>query len=265
MLLITYIRDAIQDVLDGLRHHEIWLMLGWAEIRQRYRRSTLGPLWLTLSMAITIGGMGPLYGRLFTQDISSYITFLAVGMVVWGLVSGIVTETSMGFIVSEGYVKEFNLPLSVYILRVIWRNFIVLAHNMIVVVFVLLFYAPNVGWSIILLPIALLAIAVNGVFLGLLLGMVCARFRDVQQIVTSFLQIVFFLTPIMWAPSMLGSKAWVLNFNPLYFFVEAFRSPLLGRPIEVGVWVGVFVTTLIIMLVSMVFYGKYRYRIAYWL
>lgn len=261
---IKYAKDAIFDVVSGLKHHEIWLLLAWSEIRQRYRRSALGPFWLTLSMAVTIGGMGPLYGRLFNQDISTYISFLAVGMVIWSLISGIITDSSNGFIVSEGFIKEFNLPLSVYVLRVVWRNLIIFAHNMVVVLVVLIAFPPPLGWSLVLFPFALLAIAVNGVLLGLLLGTLCTRFRDVQQIVASALMIIFFLTPIMWRPSMLGEKAWLLNFNPAYFFIDSIRAPLLGQPINSEVWVGMAVTTTLLGLMAMVIYGKYRFRIAYW-
>jgi ABC-type polysaccharide/polyol phosphate export permease len=260
----NYVQEAVRDVISGLKHHDVWLMLAWSEIRQRYRRSTLGPFWLTLSMAVTIGGMGPLYGRLFGQDISTYISFLAVGMVTWSLISGIVTDSSNGFIASEGFIKEFNLPLSVYVLRVIWRNLIIFAHNMVVVIVVLIAFPPQLGWSIALFPIALLAIAINGVSLGLLLGTLCTRFRDVQQIVMSTLMIIFFLTPIMWRPSMLGQKAWLLNFNPAYFFIESTRAPLLGDPINSDVWIGVAVTTVLLALLAAVVYGKYRFRIAYW-
>lgn len=265
MQVVQYIRDAISDVVAGMRHHEIWVMLGWAEIRQRYRRSTLGPFWLTLSMAVTIGGMGPLYGRLFNQDISSYIAFLAVGLVVWALISGIILEASAGFVAAEGFIKEFNLPLSVYILRVVWRNFIVFAHNFVVVVVVLIVFTPPLGWSLAMLPVSLFFIAINGLSIGLLLGILCTRFRDIQQIVQSVVTVVFFLTPVMWRPEMLGTRAWVMNFNPAYFFIESVRAPLLGTPIGANVWLGLAITTVILGVLAMTLYGKYRYKIAYWL
>lgn len=265
MQVMRYLRDAISDVAAGMRHHEIWIMLGWAEIRQRYRRSTLGPFWLTLSMAFTIGGMGPLYGRLFNQDISSYIAYLAVGLVVWSLISNIVLESSAGFVAAEGFIKEFNMPLSVYILRVVWRNFIVFAHNFVVVVVVLIFFTPPLGWSLTVLPLSLFIIAVNGLTIGLLLGILCTRFRDLQQIVQSIVTIAFFLTPVMWRPEMLGTRAWVMNFNPVYFFIESVRAPLLGTQISTHVWLGLAITTVTLGLLAMMLYGKYRFKIAYWL
>ena len=75
-------------------------MLGWQEIRLRYRRSTLGPIWLTISTGALIGGMGPLYGRLLGQDIGSYYPYLAVGYVVWIFISSVINDACTVFILS---------------------------------------------------------------------------------------------------------------------------------------------------------------------
>jgi ABC-type polysaccharide/polyol phosphate export permease len=265
LTILRYIREAVADVQSGFMHYEIWALLGWSEIRQRYRRSTIGPLWLTLSMAITIAIMGPLYGRLFGQNTAGYIAFLSVGMVLWSFVSGLITDTSAGFIAAEGYIKEFNLPLSLFMFRVIWRNLIILIHNVIVVAVVLLFSWKTSPWALVTLPLALIFLVFNALWVGLFLGVICTRFRDVQQIVTSILQILFFVTPIMWQPQMLGQKAWLLNFNPMYFFFESVRAPLLGGTAPYGVWLGLICTSIAVFLVSAYFFGRFRNRIAYWL
>src|SRR5689334_1527849 len=73
---------AIKDLRDGICSIHLWPMLGWQEIRQRYRRSVLGPFWLTISTGTLIAGMGPLYGKLFGHDISTYFPYLAVSFIV---------------------------------------------------------------------------------------------------------------------------------------------------------------------------------------
>ena len=78
---------AVQDLWDGIRGTLLWLMLGWQDIKQRYRRSVIGPFWLTLSYGAMIAGMGPLYGSLLQQDISTYFPYLATGFVVWFLIA----------------------------------------------------------------------------------------------------------------------------------------------------------------------------------
>ena len=81
---------AFADIGNGIAGVHIWPMLGWLEIKQRYRRSVIGPFWLTLSYGAMIAGMGPLYGSLLQQDISTYFPYLATGFVVWFLIANLI-------------------------------------------------------------------------------------------------------------------------------------------------------------------------------
>src|SRR3712207_563712 len=83
---------ALADIVEGLKRWPLWVTLGWQDIRQRYRRSMLGPFWLTISMGILIGVVGVLYAALFRQDISVYLPYLAAGLMTWGLISTILLD-----------------------------------------------------------------------------------------------------------------------------------------------------------------------------
>ncbi len=255
---------AAKDIKDGLASIYIWPMLGWLEIKQRYRRSVLGPLWLTISTGVMVLGMGPLYGRLFNQEFSSYFQYLAISFVFWQFISTLIVESCQAFITAEGYIKQTKLPLSVHVLRVIWKNLIMLGHNMIIIFLVLLYVRPESGWSYLLFPAGVLIIAVNGLWFGLLLGLLCARFRDIPQVITSLVQAALFLTPIMWKAEMLGRHQWVVNFNPIYHFLEIVRQPLTGGMPSAINWYAVMAITLIGYLVMLMLYSRFRARIAYW-
>lgn len=258
------LKRAFADIRDGFSCIHVWPMLGWIEIRQRYRRSVLGPFWITISMAAMIGGMGPLYARLFGQEVSGYFAYLTVGIVAWMLISNLISEGCNAFISAEGYLKETKLPLTVYVLRVVWKNLIMFAHNFVIVVAVLLYYRPPLGWSLLLFPIALLVVSACGLWVGLLLGLLCARFRDIPPTVTSLIQVVFFLTPVMWKPEMLREQAWVVYLNPIFHFIEILRTPLTGSPVPLLSWGAALGITLSVFVVAMGFFARFRGRIAYW-
>src|SRR5258708_2503583 len=112
---------ALADIRDGLRLWPIWMMLAYQDIKLRYRRSVLGPLWLTISMAITVYTMGFIYSSIFNTDIASYFPYLAAGMLSWTMVSSIVTELTDGFTVSEPLMKQIKLPYTLYIHRIVSR------------------------------------------------------------------------------------------------------------------------------------------------
>lgn len=255
---------ALKDLKDGVSGVHIWGMLGWQEIRQRYRRSVMGPFWLTISMGVMIGGMGPLYGKLFGQDLSAYFPHLAISLVVWMLVSNLINDCSNAFIAAEGFIKQIRLPLSIHILRAIWKNLIIFAHNMLVVILVFLFYPPEMGWHLLQMPLGIFMLAVNSLWFGILVGLFCARFRDIPQIVASVVQIAFFLTPIFWKAEMLGKFIWAAKINPLYHFIEIVRAPLISGGASLLSWGVVLLVTVLGYTVMMLFFTRFRARIAYW-
>jgi len=256
---------ALEDLADGVASIHIWQALGWQEVIQRYRRSYLGPFWLTLSTGIMVGVMGPLYSKLFKLDMASYFPYLAVSMVLWQTISQVAQDSSNVFIAAEGYIKQVKLPYSVYVLRLVWKNLIVLMHNLVIVLLVILYFRPPLGYALFLFPIALFLFAANAVWVGIVLGMVCARFRDMPLIVTSLMQVAFFLTPIMWQPQMLGRYRWVVNLNPLYHVLETMRAPLTGTAIEPIPWIFVPCMTVLGYVLMFAFYSRFRARIAYWI
>ena len=258
------VSHALRDIGSGIGGIHVWPVLGWLEIKQRYRRSVIGPFWLTLSYGAMIAGMGPLYGSLLQQDISTYFPYLATGFVVWFLIANVVGDGCHAFIAAEGFIKQVKLPLTVHVLRVIWKNLIIFAHNAVIVVLVLAYYRPPLGWHVILAPLGVLMIAVNGLWFGLLFGLLCARFRDIPQVVGSVMQVAFFLTPVMWPSRLLGEYQWAADWNPFFHFLEVIRSPLLGHGAALHSWGVVLLITAAGYLLTLVMFSRFRARVAYW-
>jgi len=261
----TNLQLALSDLVEGVSSVHIWSALGWQEVMQRYRRSVLGPFWLTISTALMVGIMGPLYGKLFNQDVGTYFAHLAVSLVLWQTISQIMLDSSIAFIVSDVYIKQVRLPLTIHILRTLWKNLVILFHNFAVVVIVIIFFRPPLGLALLLFPLALVIFAANALWVGILLGMVCARFRDIPLVVTNVMQVAFFLTPILWKPEMLGRHAWSVNFNPFFHFLEIMRAPLLGTPTNALSWAVVATITFAGYALTIAFYSRFRARIAYWI
>ena len=106
------------------------------DIRLRYRGSLIGPFWLTLSTAVMVGAIGFLYSRLFHQNVAAYLPFLSISLVLWNFVSTLTANGCICFTQSEGMIRGMRMPLSLYAARVVIRNILVLAHNIVVIVVV---------------------------------------------------------------------------------------------------------------------------------
>jgi len=253
------------DILSSLLSYHLWLTLGWQDIKQRYRRSAIGPLWITLSLGITVLAMGFLYAKLFNQDIHAYLPFLAVGMVFWNLVSALIVDSSTVFIQSEGIIKQIPMPLGIHVMRMIWKNVIIFFHNMIVVVVVLLAFGINPGPNILLFPLVVLLIMANGYWVGILVGILGTRFRDIAQIIASIVQILFFVTPVVWSPASIVHKVWIMEYNPLYHVFLIARNSLSGGSVPLRSWEVVLTMTLLGWFLAFHMLVRYRSRIPYWL
>jgi ABC-2 type transport system permease protein/lipopolysaccharide transport system permease protein len=260
----TQFRKALSDILDGWSKRNLWTTIGLHDVRQRYRRSVIGPFWITISTGIMIGALGLLYGQIFKIDTAEYLPFLAAGFFAWGLISNLVIEGCQAFNSSEHLIKQLSAPLSIYVYRVLWSNLLTAAHNVWIFVLVALWYSVGISWSVVLLLPALALILVNGLWVGLLLGLLSARFRDIPLIVASVMQVMFFITPIMWKPDMLPGRALLLDANPFYHFVEILRAPMLGQIPSAENWLAALSVTLVGWVVALTFYTAYRWRIAYW-
>lgn len=254
----------LQDVWAGLTAYHVWLITGWQDIKQRYRRSTIGPFWITLSLGITVAAMGVLYARLFHENVTDYIPYLAVGMILWALISSLIMESCSVFIQSDGIIKQIRLPLTVHVLRMVWRNLIIFFHNAVVLIFVYLWFSVAWHWQIVLVPLGLSVLAFNAIWLGLVLGTLSARFRDIPQIIASLTQILFFVTPVLWRTSLLKNHMWIANWNPAYHFIELIRRPLQGQlpSLYSVIFVGVF--TVVGWVLALLLFQRFRSRIAYW-
>jgi ABC-type polysaccharide/polyol phosphate export permease len=126
------VQAALDDFLDGLRRWELWGTMGWYDVRQHYRRSVLGPLWLTLSMGIMVGALGYLYGGLFGHSMQDYLPYLALGLIFWAFLASFMTEGCTVFTAAAPFIHQVNAPLSIYPFRLLWKNLIILAHNALV-------------------------------------------------------------------------------------------------------------------------------------
>ncbi|HYN78323.1 MAG TPA: ABC transporter permease, partial [Lamprocystis sp. (in: g-proteobacteria)] len=199
----TQFRRALADLWRGLSAWPLWGYLGYHEIRQRYRRSVLGPFWITISMGVMVLALGLLYGTIFKQPLQHYLPYVTTGFIVWGLLSSFITDGLKSFIKAGGLIRQMSVPLSVHVYRLVWGNLIIFGHNLLVYVAVASWFQVDLGWSLLLAPLAIGLLVLNGVWIGLLFGLLSARFRDIPLIVGSVLQVVFFLTPVIWRADML--------------------------------------------------------------
>ena len=245
----------------------MWWTLTWHTIRSQYRRTYLGPWWMTLQMIIFVAGLSLLFGILLQQDMKTFVPYVTLGFVGFHWMIGMINGGASSITGSGAAIKTTPGPLSIYSLRVFANNTIQFLHDAVVVILVLIVFQVTPTAALVLVPISLAIIAVNGIAVGLWLGPVVARYRDVGQIVGSLTRVLFFFTPIFWTTESLKGQqvAFLMGWNPLAYLLEFFRAPLLGNWPTTAVLIGTAVVTILNVLIAIVHFSHTRDRLAYWL
>jgi lipopolysaccharide transport system permease protein len=260
----SFIDATRRDLFSALKAWPLWTMLGWNDIRQRYRRSTLGPFWITLSMAMFIGVLGVIYSRIFQVDVKTYLPFLTAGYVTWGFISQVINESCGAFQEGERIIKQIRLPFGLYVFRVIWRNFIIFLHTVVIFLPVALVFRVPLGATIFLVVPGLILLLANMSWIGLMLAILATRFRDMPQIVATLTQILMFATPIMWPVSALNGAPWIAEINPIYHFIELIRAPLLGNQPATLSWMVAIGTLVLGSALSLLLLNRASKRVVFW-
>jgi len=258
---------ACLDLAAAVKRHALITLLAWQDIRQRYRRSALGPFWLTLSMSVMIGAIGLVFSQVFKSPTQDFLPFIAIGIILWTFISNIIIEGCTGFIVAENIIKQLPIPLFVHILRMVWRNILILGHNIVIFPIVLLIVGKPLGLVALLSIPGFILATINLTWVALILATICTRYRDMPQMVASLIQVMFYLTPIIWMPKTVSAhvSGYLLDLNPVFHLVEIMRAPLLGTMPTATNWLVSIAMAIVGSVLALTFYGNYRRRIPYWL
>ena len=256
---------ARKDFIDVLCMARFWIYLGWAEIRWQYKRSVLGPLWITISMSVFIGAIGIVYSKLFQQHINSYFPFLVSGILTWTFISSLITESTNLFKEAKTYITQMKIPYLLQAFKLVFRHLIIFAHNFVVYLIVMLIFHKNPFWQFFIFLPGLFLVTLNMLWISVFVGMIGTRYQDFAQIVGSLITIAFFVSPITWQPEQLHQHLSIFLLNPFYYFLDLVRSPLIGVFPQIFSWIFGVAFLLIGSAVTFLFFTKHRGKIAFWI
>ncbi|QCB27466.1 ABC-2 type transporter [Corynebacterium endometrii] len=264
-------RAAFADLVQGAKQRELWFMLGLQDIKQRYRRSVLGPFWITIATGVMALALGLLYSMLFQIPVAEFLPHVTVGLIMWNFISGAIKEGATIFIDNEGLIKQLPSALSVHVYRLVWRQTIFLGHNLIIWLLLILIFPRNLGWEFFLVIPGMALLLANGVWVAMFFGIIATRFRDVAPLLEALTQLLFYVTPIVWMTNTLkeqggeiAERARIAEVNPLYHYLEIVRAPLIGEPVAAYHWWIVLACTAAGLLITLLAMKQWRFRVSYW-
>ncbi len=266
-LKIIKLTEAATDVASTLRNYHLFTTLGWQDVATRYRRSRVGAFWLTINMLVMISVIGVVFGSIFGLKLAEFLPGLAIGLIVWGLVSSLMNEGSESLFSAKETILQIKMPLTTHIFRVVWRNIIIAGHNFLILPLLFLVFLKPIGFVALLSVIGLGLLVTNLVWMMLILSVICTRFRDFTQIVQNAMQVLFYVTPIIWNKDMLTGRIGteLLDLNPFYHLLSIVRDPLLGNIPSTTNWLVSVIMAIAGWTIALAFFNRHCKKIPYWL
>lgn len=263
----------ITKLSERLKWARRLLFYTWFNFAVRYRKTILGPVWILIGPALFVSTLGFLFAYVNKAEQSFFIPYLTTGLITWTLIVGFVTNSTRVFQRNRAIVLQGNMSFMALICTDVMTTILIFAHQVIIIAVV--FYIYGIGLSLYSLGslVGLFLLAVNGLWLTTLLGIVGARYRDIQEITAAVMRIAFLATPIIWLPGGRGVSdiqgrgeviSYFLNYNPFYHFLELVRAPLLNYPINPISYAVVGVITLLGSALAYLFYKRFSKHIPLW-
>ncbi|MBI1683287.1 ABC transporter permease [Caulobacter hibisci] len=261
------LRKAVDDLVSSLKLTEVWAYLGLEDVMSRYRQTLLGPLWNASFIVGQALALSVVFGAVFKAPISQTMPYILSGMLAWFLGPAAILDSSGLFLSVAGTIKTQSLPYLMQLFRVALRNLLIFLHNLValVVIFPLFGQMPILHWTIVLaIPLLILACLPY----MLLVGMLCARFRDVQMLLQNFSPVLFFLTPVFWNPAQAagggGGRSMLVVYNPLSYMVDFVRKPLLNQYASTADWVMLGCIFAVGVVLAAAAFVPFRSKIPHW-
>jgi len=252
------------DLAPFVTRHVTWRALAAADIRSKYRRTMLGPWWITATNAFTALIMGLVAGRFLGADMKTYLPNFMISMTIWNFISSSLSESCFTMTNAGGMIKAVNMPILIHIMRMVHRNLIIFLHNIAIIPVIWLVYPWHVGVQSLLAPVGLLIVYVAVVSGSMVVSMICVRYRDVPPVMTSLLQLLFFISPIIWVPENIKGGELFVELNPVAYLLAVTRDPIMGSSPHLMSWIGAALFVAIATVVMAYVYTRYRSRVVYW-
>lgn len=258
----------IGEFFEAVFKWDQWVYLGWHDIKARYRRTTLGPLWLVIVNFITIFCISMLGSILFKIRAADLGPYVAAGMVGWMFISTLVIESCSIFTSNAWMLQNLKINIFTLTLRMFLRNFIIFLHNLgvLLAIFLIIGYDTNILNFLVIIPAILFVILPLTISSSLVIGFLCTRYRDFIQVINAILSLLMIATPIWWKPEMLGADyRYLADWNPFYHLLTLVRNPLMSKPLDIETMLICFLITIAMTFMAVVIFKSSKNKLVFWL
>lgn len=230
-VVIKPIKPLRIDWRELWRYRELFYYLAWRDVKVRYKQTIIGVTWAILQPFLMMVVLGVFFGRVInvqTNDIP-YPVFSFIGLLFWNYFSNSLGSASNSLVSNQSIIQKIYFPrviLPIASTMVFLLDFVV-ASSVLVGLMVYYRYIPSLIGLILLLP-SLLVTFLTFSGLGLALASLNVKYRDVRYALPFFIQLLLFVSPVIYPLTLLGSHRWLWYLNPMSGVIDTMRVGLTG-------------------------------------
>lgn len=256
----------VEELKETFRFRYVVYNFVYSSLKQRYRRSVLGFMWSVLAPLMQNLIIGVVFYYLMKFNMPNYIVYLFAGTLIYNIMSNVIIQSPTIMINNEGFIKKIYVPKLVFVLNLVSLevvNFILILLSLLILG--VAFGKLSFSLSYLFLPVSILVTIFFLIGTAIIISVLSVYFRDMIHIVPVVMQAMFFLTPVLYPISNLPLKIQkLIKLNPLYYFVDIFRTPVLDNHLPSFLHVMICITITVLMFFSgILLLEKYNNKIVF--
>ncbi len=264
MTSVTIIRPkktiSLADMQEIWRYRELLYFFVWRDLKVRYKQTAVGVAWAIFQPFMAMIVFSVFFGKLahIPSDGVPYPIFVYTGLLFWQFFSSSLGDVSSSLIANQAIVTKVYFPRLILPLAVIATNLIDFCVASAVLVGLMFYYGfiPHLS-GLFVLPLLLIITYLAALGGGLFLASINVKYRDVRYILPYFLQMLLFVTPVIYPSSIAGKYAWILSINPMTGVIKAARAAVLGtEPINWFLLGLSFIAVSVLLVIGIVMFKK---------
>ena len=249
--------NDLQELWD---YRELLYFFAWRDIKVKYKQTIVGIVWAVFQPIMAMVVFSVVFGKLanLPSDGIPYPIFVYSGLILWMFFTNSLSDASSTLvgnasIVTKVYFPRLLLPISASTTKLV--DTFIASLVLIVLMLYYGYFTSLVGLAIVPLLFLIAFMASQGA--GLILCSINVKYRDVRYVLPYFIQMLIFVTPVIYPTSIAGKYEWVLKLNPMASVIESARAGLLGvGAIE---WSGLLISgliSLVLFVIGIIFFKK---------
>jgi ABC-type polysaccharide/polyol phosphate export permease len=216
-----------EELVEAWRYRDLIVQLVQRDVRTRYKRSVLGVAWTMLNPLLMMTVLTLVFSHLFRFEVRDYPVYLLSAQILWVFIAQTTTAAMSQLLWGGGLLSKIYVPRTVFALAAVGTGLVNLVISIVPLLLIAVAIQAPLGPSLLLLPIPIVLAAAFALGLGLLLSTIAVVCPDIVEMYQVFLTAWYFITPIMYPKTIIPEEyQWLLNLNPAYHLVEAFRAPV---------------------------------------